>query len=96
MKLITISDLKQPRRLKKQLKSAGELLLTSDGRPVAMLLSVDANDDLEEVLVTIREAKARRALLRIRRQARHNAIDRMSPVEIDKEVAASRASKRHE
>ena len=43
MRLIAIQDLKQPRRLKERLQAEKELLLTSDGRPVAVLVNVDAS-----------------------------------------------------
>lgn len=39
MNLIAIKDLKQPRRLKERLSNEKELLLTSDGKPVAVLVT---------------------------------------------------------
>jgi hypothetical protein len=45
MNLIAIKDLKQPRRLKERLLAEKELLLTSDGRPVAVLINVDNAED---------------------------------------------------
>ena len=54
MNLIAIKDLKQPRRLKERLRDERELLLTSDGQPVAVLVHVDTADDPEAVIRSIR------------------------------------------
>jgi antitoxin (DNA-binding transcriptional repressor) of toxin-antitoxin stability system len=94
MNLIAIKDLKQPRRLKERLRDEHELLLTSDGRPVAVLVHVDTADDPEAVIRSIRDARSRLALSRIREAARRGGTSRLTVVEINREVETVRAARR--
>jgi hypothetical protein len=88
--LIAIKDLKQPRRLKERLQAEKELLLTSDGRPVAVLVNVDNAEDPESILQSIRDSRSRLALSRIRETARHIGVSRFTSEQIDREIAAAR------
>jgi antitoxin (DNA-binding transcriptional repressor) of toxin-antitoxin stability system len=88
--LIAIKDLKQPRRLKERLQAEKELLLTSDGRPVAVLVNVDNAEDPESILQSIRDSRSRLALSRIRETARRTGVSRFTPEQIDREIAAAR------
>jgi antitoxin (DNA-binding transcriptional repressor) of toxin-antitoxin stability system len=90
MNLIAIKDLKQPRRLKERLRAEKELLLTSDGRPVAVLVNVDNAEDPESILQSIRDSRSRLALSRIRETARRTGVSRFTPAQIDREIAAAR------
>jgi antitoxin (DNA-binding transcriptional repressor) of toxin-antitoxin stability system len=94
MNLIAIKDLKQPRRLKERLRAEKELLLTSDGRPVAVLLDVAAPADAQRTLEAVREARSRLALSRIREAARLSGAAEMTPAEIAREIASARAARR--
>jgi antitoxin (DNA-binding transcriptional repressor) of toxin-antitoxin stability system len=88
--LIAIKDLKQPRRLKQRLQAEKELLLTSDGRPVAVLINVDNAEDPESILQSIRDSRSRLALSRIRETARRTGVSRFTPELIDREIVAAR------
>jgi hypothetical protein len=94
MKLIAIQDLKQPRRLKERLQAEKELLLTSDGRPVAVLLNVSASEDPETVVQSIRDSRSRLALSRVREEAARSGTARLSLDEINREIAAARKARR--
>jgi len=94
MNLIAIKDLKQPRRLKERLRDERELLLTSDGRPVAVLVHVDTTDDPEVVIRSIRDARSRLALSRIREAARRGGTSRLTLAGINREVKTVRAERR--
>jgi antitoxin (DNA-binding transcriptional repressor) of toxin-antitoxin stability system len=93
MNLIAIKDLKQPRRLKERLHAEKELLLTSDGRPVAVLVHLDPSDDPESVIESIRDSRSRLALTRIRESAVIQGTAAMSAARINSEIAAARASR---
>ena len=94
MKLIAIQDLKQPRRLKERLLAEKELLLTSDGRPVAVLVNVDASEDPETMIRSIRDSRSRLALSRVREAAARSGAARLSLAEINREIAATRKARR--
>jgi antitoxin (DNA-binding transcriptional repressor) of toxin-antitoxin stability system len=94
MNLIAIKDLKQPRRLKQRLRAEKELLLTSDGKPVAVLVDVRPEDDPVAVVDAIRDARSRLALARAREAARKAGTSRLTMGEIDREIAAARKERR--
>ena len=94
MNLIAIKDLKQPRRLKERLYAEKELLLTSDGRPVADLLHVDASENPEGMLQAVGDARSRLALSRVREAAHRSGAAKMTLSEIEREIAAVRAVRR--
>jgi antitoxin (DNA-binding transcriptional repressor) of toxin-antitoxin stability system len=94
MNLIAIKDLKQPKQLKRRLKAEKELLLTSDGRPVAVLVNVDDAEDPENVIRAIRDSRSRLALSRIREAARRSGTADMTTEQIDRVIAATRAARK--
>ena len=91
--MIAIKDLKQPRQLKRRLQAEKELLLTSDGRPVAVLVNVDAADDPETIIQSIRDSRSRLALSRVRAAARRTGASRLTLEEINQEIAAARRTR---
>ena len=93
MKLIAIKDLKQPRQLKQRLLAEKELLLTSDGQPVAILVSVDGSEDPETVLRAIRDSRSRLALSRIREAASASGAVRLPLAAINREISATRKAR---
>jgi len=94
MKLIAIQNLKQPRRLKERLLAEKELLLTSDGRPVAVLVNVDASEDPETIIQSIRDSRSRLALSRIREEAVRSGAAGLSLAEINREITVTRKARR--
>lgn len=90
MNLIAIKDLKQPRRLKERLAAEKELLLTSDGKPVAVLVDVGPSEDPEVVIQAIRDSRSRMALAHVRAAAREAGTSAMSMRDIGREIAAVR------
>ncbi|NNM86169.1 MAG: hypothetical protein HKL96_10495 [Phycisphaerales bacterium] len=94
MGLIAIKNLKHPRQLKERLRVEKELLLTSDGRPVAALVHVSADDDPEAMIQSIRDARSRLALSRVRAAVHQAGTNRLTPAEINREIAAVRKARR--
>ncbi len=94
MNLIAIKDLKQPRQLKERLRAEKELLLTSDGRPVAVLVNVGATEDPETVIQSIRDSRGRLALTRIRAAASRHGTAKLTLAQVNREIALARKSRR--
>jgi hypothetical protein len=94
MDYIAVNELKRPRAVRERLASAEEMLLTSNGRPMAVLMYVDEEDDPEDVLAAVRDARSRIALRRIRERARATGAAKMSEREIEAVVAAARRERR--
>ncbi|MHB8835171.1 MAG: type II toxin-antitoxin system Phd/YefM family antitoxin [Candidatus Methylomirabilia bacterium] len=68
MTYIAVKDLKQGGRLWEKLTAERELVITRDGRPCAILVSVET-DDVEDSLAAIRRALFSAAVTRARRRA---------------------------
>jgi len=82
MKTLTIRDFRtRPREAQKTLREEGEAILTSNGKPVAVMVGVDA-ESLDEALQTLRRARGLRALRVLRRDARKAGSDTLSSREI--------------
>lgn len=90
MDYIAVNELKRPRAVRERLASAEEMLLTSNGRPMAVLMYVDEEDDPEDVLMAARDARSRIALRRIRERSRRTGTAKLSGSDIGAVIAATR------
>jgi len=94
MKTVTIRDLRsQPRQVREELAKASEAVLTANGKPVALILSVDSGT-LDETLETVRRARAMQSLAKLRKNARDSGRDNLRMKDIDAEIQASRKARR--
>lgn len=91
---MTIRDLRtRPREAQKTLAAAGEAILTSNGRPVALMVRVDS-ESLDETVETLRRARALQALREIRREAKSRGLDKLSATRIDALMTKTRRARR--
>ena len=91
MNFYTIQELQAaPDDLLQELARDGELVITRDGTPAALMLTL-ADGSFEETLNAVRQAKAQLAFASMR--ARAAARGFMSEEEIEAEIAAVRAKK---
>ncbi|HEX9591820.1 MAG TPA: type II toxin-antitoxin system Phd/YefM family antitoxin [bacterium] len=81
------------RELLAQLKREGEVVLTSNGKPVAIVAGV-VEDHLEQQLSAYRRARAAIAVEEMQEAAVAAGVDRMTPEDIDREVDAARRERR--
>jgi len=93
MKTVTIRDFRtRPKQVREALKREREAVLTANGRPVAVLIPVDAGS-LEQAVETLRRARALEALRAIRSDARQAGTGRMSARDIDAIIAKTRKAR---
>lgn len=94
MKFVPIRDLRvKPGAVWKLLRQEHDLVLTSNGRPFAVLTGVDG-DTLEDTLKALRQARFRRVLADIHRTAIEKGLDKITPDQVNEEIAAYRATRR--
>ncbi len=94
MKTLTIRDFRtRPRQARRAIAAEGEALLTSNGRPVALMLSVDS-DSLDQTMETVRRARALQAVKKMRADAKSRGLDGLSFKQIDAMIAKSRKARR--
>ena len=70
-----------------------EVVVTSNGAPVAILTPVTA-DSVDIVLRAQRQARAVLAMVELQDEAARRGLDRLSDVEIDSEIEAARRERK--
>ena len=96
MEFVSVRDMRlRPGEVWAQLKNKRELVLTCNGRPKAIMISVE-NEDIEKVLKAVRLARMQLALSAIRAAAAASGASQMTPEEIDAEIRAVRAQRKRE
>lgn len=93
MEFVTVRDLRlKPAEVWDKLAQQRELVLTSNGRPLAIIAGV-GEGDVEETLVALRRARAQAAVSRLRRAAAASQADRLSAAEIEAEISQARQAR---
>ncbi|MCP4164347.1 MAG: type II toxin-antitoxin system prevent-host-death family antitoxin [Chloroflexi bacterium] len=93
MNLITVRDLRiRPGEVWQRLRKEQDLVLTSSGRPIALLIDLEG-ENVEEVLLAMRCARAQMAVSRIRQRAAQQGVDKLSANEIQTEIDTARGER---
>lgn len=82
-----------PGELRKKLKEAGHLVVTGDGEPFAVMLSVEPGE-VEQVLETILRLRAQQAVRRMRESAQERGLERLSEADIESEIRTVRKARK--
>ena len=94
MKFLSVRDLRgNSARVWRELPGEKEMVVTSNGRPVAVLTAVDETT-VEPSLALWRRVRATQAISDIQRESVQNATDRLSPADINSEIASVRQRRR--
>ncbi len=93
MKFLSIRDLKtKSSQIWKELPNQKEMVLTSNGRPIAILSSINENN-LEQVLSAFRRARATNAVSSIQYDSVRKGTDKITTNEIEDEIKAVRSKR---
>jgi prevent-host-death family protein len=94
MEFVTIRDLRlKPGDVWEKLRQQREIILTSNGRPVAVIAGVGEND-VEETVAALRRARAQAAVSRLRRAAAERGTNKLPAAEIEAEIVQVRRERR--
>jgi len=94
MKFLSVRDLRSnSARVWRELPDEKEMVVTSNGRPVAVLTTVDESN-VEQSLAAWRRVRATQAIADIQRLSVQKGTDRMSMREIDSEIKQVRRARR--
>ncbi len=93
MRFLSARDFRNRPGYVRQLAQKDDLVLTANGKPVAILVGVQG-DEFEETARAISRAKAQLALTRMRRHTARRGLERLSPSAIDAEVRAVRSRRK--
>ena len=90
MKFISVRDFRiRPGDIWKQLKIDKDIVITSNGKPIAILNPVE-NNDLESSITALRRARALIALEEIQKSSLAKGLDKLTDEEIEEEIKAVR------
>jgi len=90
MKFISVRDFRiRPGDIWKQLKIDKDIVITSNGKPIAILNPVE-NNDLEGSITALRRARALIALEEIQKSSLAKGLDKLTDEEIEEEIKAVR------
>ena len=94
MKFLTVRDLRgKSSEVWRELPDEKEMIVTHNGRPIAMLTPV-TDVTLEDSIAAWRRVRAQQALERIQRKSVERGTDRLSMKEIDTEIRKTRKSRK--
>jgi len=83
----------QPNELRKRLEEQGELVVTVDGEPMAVMLQIPKGS-LEDLVLLLSQVRAQLAAAAIREQARQRGLDGLTPEQVEPLVQEARTARR--
>ena len=90
MNFCSVRDLNtSPKEIWQKLAAEGEIVITNNGKPAALMLSVDGSG-LEETVSAVRQALAMRSVNRMRLISKQRGNDTMPGKDIRKEIKSVR------
>ena len=94
MKFVTVRDLRgRSAQVWEQLAKEQELVVTSNGKPIAIMTSTD-EDSFERALREVRRARALQAISELQQRSVEQGREKLTDEEIDAEIAATRKARR--
>lgn len=90
MKFVTVRDFRiRPGSVWDSLEKNKEVVITSNGKPIALLTGV-SDVALDDALMALRRAKAELAVSRMRKAAIQKGLSKFTTKEIETEITATR------
>ncbi len=94
MKFLSVRDLRtKSSQVWKELSDQKDMIITSNGRPIAILSSI-TETNLEEVLTAFRQARAKQAVNSLQYESARKGTDKITMDEIDDEIASLRSERK--
>ena len=94
MQFVPYRDLRnEPAALRKKLASEGELVVTVDNKPFAMMINLD-DENVQDILLMVSRLRAQMAARSIRSQARRDGLDKMALKDVNAIIKKTRANRK--
>ena len=94
MRFVSLRDFRtKTAAIRKALKEQHEIVLTANGRPIAVVTDVNEHN-FEDTLEALRRSRAREALARVRADAKARGLDKLTMEQIDAIIAEARHERR--
>ena len=85
----------EPTALRKKLEDEGELVVTVDGKPFAVMIDLAGGENMDDFLLMVSRLRAQMAARAIRSQARRDGLDKLSEKQVDELIQKTRAERKH-
>jgi len=83
----------EPTTLRKKLASEGELVVTMDNKPFAVMISL-GDENVQDILLMVSRLRAQMAVRSIRSQARKAGLDTMALKDVNALIKKTRAERK--
>jgi len=94
MKLISVRDFRsKSAAVWRELDRWGELVVTSNGKPIAIVMPA-SELDLESALLSLRQARAIRSLAELHEESARKGTDKLTHEDIEREINEVRRKRR--
>jgi hypothetical protein len=91
MEFVPYRDLRnEPAALRQKLKDDGELVVTVDGKPFAIMIDISESDSIDDILLMVSRLRAQMAVRSIRSQARRDGLEQMDEKQINDIIRKTR------
>jgi hypothetical protein len=84
----------EPSALRKKLESEGELIVTVDGKPFALMINLNEVDDVQDILLMVSRLKAQMAIRSIRSQAHKEGLDKITLKDVNALIKKTRTERK--
>ncbi len=85
----------EPTALRKKLEDEGELVVTVDGKPFAVMIDLAGGENMDDILLMVLRLRAQMAARAIRSQARRDGLDKLSEEQVEALIQKTRAERKH-
>jgi antitoxin (DNA-binding transcriptional repressor) of toxin-antitoxin stability system len=93
MRFLSVRELRgNSARIWEELPTEREMVVTNNGRPVAILATI-GESNVEESLMAIRSARATAAVARLQKRSVERGLDKLRPDAIEAEIADVRRTR---
>ena len=84
----------EPAALRQKLADEGELVVTVDGKPFAVMIDISENETMDDILLMVSRLRAQMAARSIRSQTRREGLNKMNNKQIDEIIRKTRAERK--
>ena len=94
MQFVPYRDLRnEPSALRKKLANEGELIVTVDNKPFAVMINL-GDENVQDILLMVSRLRAQMAARAIRSQARRDGLDKLTLKDVNALVKKTRAERK--
>jgi hypothetical protein len=94
MQFVPYRDLRnEPAAVRKKLANEGELVVTVDNKPFAVMINL-GNENVQDILLMVSRLRAQMAARSIRSQSRRDGLDKMTLKEVNALIKKTRTERK--